>query len=137
MRRLRVGSWYPWKQFVPIVRPGWAAQLRGEGVLCRTEVRQVKRALSADEVHLFRNVLQENEIPLDEIASLTGEDLPAVLRQVDGQEPLNPRVRRMAVELLDGKLLDPMIRVIRILQVKGKTELADALADMVNRGLLD
>ena len=97
----------------------------------------MKKTLSADEAELLRSVLQENDISLDEIANLTGEDLPALLRQLDGQEPLDPRVRRMALELLDGKLLDLMIQVIRILQVKGKAQLADALADMVNRDLLD
>jgi hypothetical protein len=95
----------------------------------------MKKDSSADELHLFRSVLRDNGISLGEIAEVSGVDLAAVIRQFGGEEPVNPRARRFALELLRHKKTDLMIRVTNILNVEGKTKLADAFTDMVNEWL--
>ena len=90
----------------------------------------------ADDVHLLRNALRDNEVSLGEVADLALVDTGAVIRQLGGEEPLDPEVRRVAFHLLRDRRIDLMLKVINILNVEGKAKLAEALTEMV-QGWLD
>ena len=96
----------------------------------------MKQSLPMDEVRPLRNALRDNGVSLGEIADLSEVDTGAVIRQLAGEEPLDFEVRKVALFLLRDRKTDHMVKVINILNVEGKTELAEALTEMVN-GWLD
>ena len=85
-----------------------------------------------DRVSLLRNVLNDNGVNLAEIADLAGEDTGVVVKQFTGEALLSPEVQRVALALLRDRKTDLMVKVINILSVEGKTEVAQMLTEMLN-----
>jgi hypothetical protein len=96
----------------------------------------MKQSSPVDNVRLLRNVLRDNDVSLGEVADLSEVDTGRVVRQLAGEEPLAPDVRKVALFLLRDRRIDHMIKVINILNVEGKTKMAEALTDVV-QGWLD
>ena len=88
-----------------------------------------------DDVRLLGNALRDNEISLGEIADLAHEDPAAVIRQLAGEEPLAPEVRKVVFFKLRETRVDLMIKVINILNVEGNTKMAETLTELVNEWL--
>ena len=85
----------------------------------------------------MRSNLRDNGISLGEIADLADVDTGLVVRQLAGEEPLDPEVRKVALFLLRDRKTEMMVKIINILNVEGKTKLAETLTQMVNDWLDD
>jgi hypothetical protein len=96
----------------------------------------MKQARAMDEVHLLRNALQDYEVSQGEIADLALVDMGTVVRQLAGEEPLDPEVCKVAFFLLRDRRIDYMLKVINILNLEGKTKMAETLTEVV-QGWLD
>jgi len=96
----------------------------------------MKQSPSSDDIRLLRNALRDNEIGLGEVADLAHMDTGVVTRQLAGEQPLDPDVRKVALFLLRDRRIDLMVKVINILNLEGKTKMAETLMEVVN-GWLD